>query len=150
MSVKTEHTEAAPAFLNPDVPHDRPALPEDFGVGSPIYLITPSHRRLDSNPARPGTVVQKARVWIIVELEGKDLPRTCRLRLDDQSDGSGSHYAYRFRTPEQHAWYEAQDAAYAFLSDQRITVEMSSPWRDRKVELARLIWPAVRGQEDRA
>lgn len=142
MSVKTEQSteQQVPPFMSPDIPNERPALPEDFGVGSAVVMITPSFRRTEQRAERNGTVTGKARVWITVELEGRGFPREVRFRLDDQSDGSGGHYAYRFRTPEQHAWYEAQNAAHAYLMSQRITVEMSSPWQDRKLELARSIW----------
>ena len=100
-------------------------------------------RRRPSNECYiPATVTKAARVWL--ELEevtpvGR-YPRTWRMRRDTQKDGSqypGS--SERFVTMDQYRAEVAQHEARAFLSGQGITVEHSSPWRGREVELANIL-----------
>lgn len=145
MNVKIDE----PSFMDPRLPLKRPTLPADFGVGSPVLVIEPSHRRVQSDPVN-AVVTDKARMWIDVKTDGSQRRNhVYRLRLDDQTDGSGSHYAYRFRTPQQHAWEQARDAALRYLGEQGVRLDLSSPWRKNPVPLARAIYQSSgSNQED--
>lgn len=134
MNVETEQ----PLFMDPRLPMERPGLPADFGVGSPVVVIEPSHRRRDKPTLVAGVVTDKARVWIVVKTAQPN--RVYRLRLDSQTDGSDSIYDYRFRTPQQHAWEEAQNAAWQYLAEQGVRLDFSSPWRNQPMSLARSIY----------
>lgn len=117
---------------------------DDMTIGSPVFVIQSSYRRGQLPQAIQGWIVSAARVWCEIEcLFPSGLKRTFRLRLDDQTDGSNSFYATRWRTPAQHEWHEAYRSAEAFLSDQGIHVERGSRWNDPtdRIELARLVWP---------
>lgn len=88
----------------------------------------------------PAVVVKAARVWI--DLEGMDgsWRRTWRMRRDTQTEGSqytGSDAS--FATLEQHAWDEAAHRAANVLRDHGLTVERTSPWRGREIQLADLL-----------
>ena len=135
-----------PLFMDPRLPMERPGLPADFGVGSSVVVIQPSYRRRDKSTLMAGMVTDKARVWITVKTAQPN--SVYRLRLDNQTDGSDSNYAYRFRTPEQHAWDEAQKAAQQYLNEQGIRLEHGSPFKDQPVPLARAIY-ATFGPADR-
>jgi len=134
----------APAFMADDLPAEPPAAtPEELAVGSPVVVIQPSYNRRGKESPIPAIIADKARVWATVTRTEGRYPTSWRLRLDDQTDGSGSHYAVRFRTPAQHRYHEAYSEAIQYLHDQRLHIELNSPWRGRELELARIIW---RGQ----
>lgn len=138
----------APLFVTASLPAQRPELPEDFGVGSPVTVIEPSYRTADRGKVRTGVVIAKARVWITVKLDGP-LARELRFRLDTQDEGDRM-YSQRnahFRTYEQHIWDEAQSAAHVYLGAQQIRLDYSSRWKNRIVELARAIWQLEQSKE---
>lgn len=132
-----------PAFMLNDVPSKFPKLdPSEITVGSSVVLIRPSnlYRHGSNYVSVPAKVVHKARVWIEVAEFG--CSTTHRLRLDDQTDGTGSHRAYRFRTPVQHRYIEAATEANTYLWGQGITVNRGTRWdhEERLIRLARMIW----------
>jgi hypothetical protein len=90
-----------------------------------------------SREAVRGTVVKIGRVWIDVHREGQGWG--WRFRLDTQTDGSDFGSPPRFYTLDQWAQHEREASASAFLRAQGITVEYSSSWRARMVELAQML-----------
>lgn len=142
-----------PAFMAPDIPPEPPELnPSKITVGSTIILVHPSYRYQGSTSNTPlqVKVTSKARVWIeACELGSSTI---YRLRLDTQTDGSDSYYSYRFRTLEQHRYFEAHSTASSYLWSQGIRFETSSKWDSEKgrIELARMIWSAQNTPEEPA
>lgn len=126
-----------PLFMNFDVPAECPKLPEGFGVGSPILIISSKNERRGPLPA---VVTKAARIWITAELTDVRYRTEYRFRMDNQTDGVRSYYATRFCTPEQNAWRLARQAAKQYLLAQRMNVDLMSPWRNRELELARALW----------
>lgn len=144
-----------PLFMADDLPATEPDL-GSLAVGSEVVVVQASfHQRRvkDPHPMR-GVVTSKARVWITVQqilppewATVSHTPRTWRLRLDDQTDGSASHYATRFYTPDQYRFRQALNAATGYLAQQGLRPDWQSPWhtdRGRTVELARAVWVLAR------
>lgn len=102
-------------------------------VGQPV-MVHGGYGRAE--PVR-GTVVKVARVWIDVHREGKNWG--WRFRLDTQTDGGNFGSPPRFYTLDQWAQHQREESASAFLRQQGIMVDYSSPWLQRKAELATLI-----------
>lgn len=90
-------------------------------------------------PASEAVVTKVGRVWITV---GARL----RLRLDDQTDGSGYAYGAHFYTRAQWAEEQEKKEAVKFLRDQGIELRYDSVLRGREVALANIIRAAT--QED--
>lgn len=130
-----------PLFMDIHMPEKCPGLPEDFGMGSSVLVIVPSRGRGDTGRIISATVTEKVRVWITVRCDEENRrPREYRLRVDNQTDGSVSHYATQFRTPEQHQWRQASDTARGYLREQGIDLIGASPWRGQEMRLARILW----------
>jgi hypothetical protein len=88
-----------------------------------------------------GTVVKVARVWIDVHREGQNWG--WRFRKDDQTNGSDFGSVPHFYTLEQWAEHLREVSATDFLRAQGVSVEYSSPWHGRMIELATLLgWVA--------
>lgn len=135
-----------PPFMNKDLPAAMPGL-DGLEVGSEILVVESSYdRRWVENP-RPkrAVVTSKARVWIEaqpVDGEGR-YRRSRRFRMDNQTDGSESHYATRFYTPDQWRYHQALGQATSYLKDQGIDIRWDSPWKGRAIELARVVWTST-------
>lgn len=134
-------TPEVPVFMAEDIPAKKPELDRAaLSVGDTVIVVEPRYR---GNNKTTGTVISKARVWIEVEAPAIGLFKPkWRFRLDSQTDGSDSHYSIRFQTPDQYRFYMARDSAANYLKEQGIDPDYRSPWRDRVVELARIIWTA--------
>ena len=136
-------------FMAEDIPDGPPKVTrDDMRPGSPVVVIVPSYHRGSRTDPIHAVIVSAARVWCEVESTSGSRPRTWRLRLDTQTDGSTSTYAVRWRTPAQHRYQEAWHCAEDFLRGQGIDLRHGSPWRDSPnavIELARLLWPHRRG-----
>jgi hypothetical protein len=135
---------ALPLFMGLTVPVEKPGYdPAAIQVGTKVFVLDRvSWKRTETYE---GEVTSKARVWITVtRTPPAGYPREWRLRLDDQTDGSGrnSNYGTSFRTPSQHRYHLAYDAAWKYLADQGIRMDHKSPWNGRTIELARIIWTA--------
>lgn len=128
-----------PLFMNLDLPKDRPALPDDFGMDSPVLVISPGRNSSDPIEA---VVMNKARVWVTVTPKGRRFRRDYRFRIKEQHDGEDQGIRYRFCTPEQYEWDQAQKSAHGYLREQMIHVGSSSLWFGRIVELARAVYLA--------
>ena len=85
-------------------------------------------------------VIHKARVWIEVEPPIESYSKNYRFRTDSQTDSESDYYCHRFLTPEQHKWDQAQLSAWEFIKSLKIRVDSSSPWTNRHIELARILW----------
>lgn len=141
-------TAALPPFMVGPAQTGAPRVTrDDMTIGSPVVVIQPTYsRRVPVAPVQ-AVIVSMARVWCEIEAVEPNpttgRSRTWRMRLDDQTDGSDSYYAPRWRTPAQHEWHEALRSADAFLSDQGIHLGLGSRWNDPadRIELARLVWP---------
>lgn len=141
--ISREWAMTPPLFVS-DVPLARPALPDDFGVGSPVVVIRPGVGRTRKYSVLDGVVEECARVWCTIKVA--DWPARQRLRLDTQDEGKrngGWSSQLRFRTVAQHRWDEAHDAAIRFLSEEKIRVEYGSPWHHKEIMLARLLWSGI-------
>jgi len=141
----TEPLATVPPFLLGPAQLGAPKVTrDDAAIGSPVVVIQPTYsRRVPVAPVQ-GVIISAARVWGEIECTfPSGIKRTFRLRLDDQTDGTNSYYAVRWRTPAQHEWHEALRSADAFLSDQGIHLGLGSRWNDPadRIELARLVWP---------
>lgn len=141
----TEPLATVPPFLLGPARTGAPKVTrDDMTIGSPAIVIQPSYSPRNRVAPAPGVIISAARVWCEIECTfPSGVKRTFRLRLDDQTDGTNSYYATRWRTPAQHEWHEALRSADAFLSDQGINPERGSRWNDPadRIELARLVWP---------
>lgn len=107
-----------PKFLT-NIPAEKPGLPPDFGVGSPVIVIS-GHRYARET----GTVTKKGRIWIEVDAGY----RGRRFRMDTQNDDRGYGVSARFLTPEQEAWEQTVNSADQYLRDQRLVLDYQSPW----------------------
>lgn len=92
----------------------------------------------------PAVVIKVNRVWISLEtadFEPKQIGhRTWRMRRDTQDEGteySGNNAS--FETMPQYLWTAGRTWAQDVLRENGIILDSSSPWRDRMLDLARLI-----------
>lgn len=96
----------------------------------------------------PAVVVKAARVWVDLEALEEGWPRVWRMRRDTQDEGSqypGS--VARFLTVDQYAWEKTWNWALDVLREHGINLCDSSPWRDRKIELAKMLTNASATEE---
>jgi hypothetical protein len=142
-------THDQPPFMSESLPGTKPDL-EGLAVGSDVLVVQASyHRRAIKGDVQPirATVTSKARVWIEAQQVDGDqrYRRSWRFRMDNQTDGSDSHYADRFYTPDQYRFRQASISASDYLAGQGIRIDWDSPWKDeaRTIELARMIWTAA-------
>lgn len=132
-----------PIFMAEDIPLTEPELDRAALTASPEVIVIES--RYGGNRVTRSEVVSVARVWVeIMSTDNRSL-RCWRLRLDTQNDGSKYNPQAWFRTPGQHAYHEARDAANVYLRAQGIQIDHGSAWMDRRIELARLVWLASGG-----
>lgn len=108
-------------------------------IGQRVIIHQPGNRYANK---RDGTVVKVGRVWIDV-LPDSAGSWTHRFRLDTQTDGTDIGHPAMFYTLDQWAQHERDNGADAYLKAQGITIEYSSPWRGRQVELAALVEAAA-------
>ncbi len=144
----TEPLATVPPFLLGPAQLGAPKVTrDDAAISSPVVVVRPTYSRRHPTEVVPAVIVSAARVWCEVESVAPNPStgrvRTFRLRLDDQTDGTNSYYAVRWRTPAQHEYHEALRSANEFLSDQGIHLGLGSRWNDPadRIELARLVWP---------
>lgn len=134
-----------PTFLSDDLPEKRPEMGA-LAVGDTVWIVEPGHRhaRGGGNPPVLATLKSKARVWATFTRQEDGWPREWRLRLDTQTDGQQSNWATSFRTPAQQLWHWAHTEASAYLREQKIMTDYSSPWGTEAgtIRLARIIWEA--------
>lgn len=139
--------EQVPVFMRDDVPSERPAL-GDLETGSEILVVDPYYQRRTLNP-RAARVTKVARVWITAQEVNGDFryPLEWRFRKDNQTNASDNSYSTHFYTPEQYLHYRAVSDAMAFLKEQKVVPNFSSPWGkdNRLVELARMVWIELHG-----
>lgn len=137
-----------PAFVDPAVPAV-PALPPTldlttFEVGTPVVVIEPGSKYQGGDRIFDATLTVKARVWAEFKATDPGSWRTWRLRLDTQTDGSGSYHANRFRTLDQERFHIAVSEADRFIRAEGIRLDLGSPWHSQagSIRLARIIWEA--------
>ena len=135
-----------PTFMAGDLPEKRPELGA-LNVGDTVWIVEPAHRhaRGGDNPPALAVLESKARVWATFRRQDDGWPKEWRLRLDTQTDGQQSNWATSFRTPAQQLWAWAYSEASAYLHEQKINLELGSPWRAERqtIRLARIIWEAT-------
>lgn len=118
-----------------------------FSAGDKGFIYD---RGLSRTRRRPATVVEVARVWMVVEADDGSFPPKFRIRMSTQDDGSQTSYGAHFLTIEQDAIRQADHEATAFLREQGIRVDWSTAarWNSRegRIKLTRIIRAALESE----
>lgn len=129
----------------------RPEMGE-LTVGQQVVVVRSPNGQSGRKPEERcirARIAKVSRVWI--ELEPADLAsgqlgyQTWRMRRDTQDEATkfpGNNA--RFLTLEQYYWEEDQRWGQQVLAARGIALTISSPWRGREAELAKLI---LKGEE---
>lgn len=123
-------------------------MSEKFSVGDKGFIYDRALSRKVRR--RAATVVEIARAWMVVEVDDGSFPPKLRIRMSTQDDGSQSMYGAHFLTVEQDAIRQADREASAFLAEQGIRVDWSTPdrWKspEGRIKLTRIIRAALESE----